>query len=328
MLTNETWLSYHLKESAAYASFIRDLSLDDTSGMGSAVADVARQPLRHRPSGILLTGAAGCGKHNAAYHIIQALSRESYQPFFLTGRTLGEGAEVFSDLTARLNQLFDHMYDEHRGLCLLLDEPDECKWSTELYAFLGRTALEYAAHIDSFQPLFLVLISQKPPALALLLRKKLLRCECILPTQTERDRFLSARGKMIASSIDLSALSAMTDGCSYADLEQVIDTLAFHVDRLGRSPRIDELSTFVKPFLPVRGQENPIVDAILHLESILEHLSFGSVPVVSKKAELEMDISQPQPDPSTERARIEALPPRQLAYELFGEKRTNELLRN
>lgn len=330
MLTNETWLPFHLKESAAYAAFIGELSLDDTSGIGSAVADVARQPLRHRPSGVLLTGESGCGKHNAAYHIVQALSEEAYLPFFLTGKTLSEGADGFSDLTTRLNYLFDHMYDEHQGLCLLLDEPETCEWSTELYSFLGRTALEYAAHIDSFPPLFLILISKEPPVLDALLRKKLLRCECVLPTKAERDRYLAEYGKMIAKTIDLTALSGMMSGCSYADLEQVIDALGFHVDRLGRSPNKAELTAFVKPFLPVPKEENAVANAISHLEAALGNLSFSSAaPVAEKQPFANAETSaQAQPDPSAERVRIEALPPRQLAYELFGEEKTKALLQN
>ena len=70
MKTTKDWLNFHLKESESFQNLILTQNLNDASKLGGALGRMVSRGKTERPSGVLLTGPSGSGKHHAAYHIL------------------------------------------------------------------------------------------------------------------------------------------------------------------------------------------------------------------------------------------------------------------
>lgn len=250
MKTTKDWLEFHLKESERFQNLILNQTLNDASALGGALSRLVLRGKTERPSGVVLSGPSGSGKHHAANHILQALDLEDCAPVFLTGASLAEGVSGFFELAERINALLDEFYDREQGVCIVLEEPDECGYSGQLYPFLGRIAHEYKDNPDELPALFLILIAKEPPVLPSILRDLLLCCACTLPDPEKRRAFIDDRASALKHYVDLNELAEATDGCSYAAIAEVVRSLEFLVDTTDRAPDSETIRRLIREAAP------------------------------------------------------------------------------
>ena len=344
MKATKEWLDFLLKESESYQNLILTKKLNDASTLGGALARLISRGKAERPSGVLLTGPHGSGRHHAAFHILQALDRENCAPVFLTGASLTEGISDFSGLADRLNALLDAFYDRNQGLCIVLEKPEACGFSGQLYPFLGKIAHEYRTHSDELPALFMILIAETPPALPSVLQEQLLCCVCTIPDSEKRRAFLDDRAGSLKTYVDLSELAKQTEGCSYTAIDQVVKNLEFLVDVYDRAPEHDTILTLIHQVAPEIRPEpvDPIAAALEQIETVfseisgkLSNLRFGE-PVISpaKEHKSAIDLFESNEsrtdsnDLSVDRHHFEEMTIHSLSVELFGEDRVNALLQN
>lgn len=346
MKNTKEWLEFLTAESELYQDIVLKQRLNDVTGLGGALSQMIRRGRSERYPGVLLTGPAGSGKHNAAWHIIQTLNEENAAPVFLTGEDLNEFAGDFSELTAHLNALLDHFFDRPQTLCLVLEEPDACSFSRKLYSFLGRTLHYYQGYPAEDPTLFLILIAEQQPSLPSLLQDQLLLCPCTLPDRERRQAFLNEKGKLIRNYVPLKHLAELTEGCSYAALGQIVDMLGFRIDATEQAPSEEDLRRCVRQLAPREEQQqqngnSPVAEALGRLESVfseligkLSELDLSKLNVNGGPAQKTQSFTagnvQTNAEPGMElsKADAEAMPVRQLSAELFGEERAAQLLAN
>lgn len=337
MQTTAQWLSGLLEDSQWEETRILKKRLNDASGQGRALQELIARGRPEWPGGILLTGPAGSGKHNLAWHLVQALGQTNCGAVFLTGELLGEEADN-QEAVRRLNALVDSFYDENQGLCLVLEEPEDCPSPRRLYTLLGRILQDYRDHQEETPPLLLVLIARSAPRMPAVLRENLLPLPCALPDLDARRACLEDRARMIRSYVSLDLLAKLTDGCSYEDLGRIADLLGFLVDASGRAPDEAAILACIRRFRPEekKAEANPIAASLERLEEILSGLS----EALTKGAVRSVAVSSPQTGQSLEREGpilqteeinrqvIEDMPVKDLSVDLFGEERAQNLMEN
>lgn len=339
MKPTEEWLDFLLKESEQYQNLILDLHLNDAAGVGGMLGQLIRRGRGYRPDGILLTGPTGSGKHNVAWHILQALDEEDCAPVFLTGEALAEFRGDYPALAERLNALLERFYDNKQNLCLVLDEPELGGLGAQLYSFLGMTVRAYQSDSAGAPYLYLILIAEKQPPLGSLLRDMLLLCPCVLPDLEARTAFLTEHGKAIRNIVSLKQIAELTKGCSFADLRQIVDMVDFRSQITGAAPDEEALRYMIRQvsFEDSKPQEDPVAEALHRLEGVftelkdaLAKLDFSAIGE-SKSVKVEEVVVKPQintegvvPDQKS----VEEMPVRRLSAELFGEDVVQALLAN
>ena len=278
MLSINEWVDLVVSESEFLQNIVLNQSLDDSFGLGGSLKTLAQMDSSERPTGVLLTGADGTGKHNAASHILQALDRlekESFVPVFLQGYLLAEKGVAYPMVSERLSMLLDHFRERKQSLCLVLDEPEECPCCRQLYLFLGAAAQKKRIFgSDGEQELFLILIARRHPSLPSLLQEELLTIVFDLPTLAQRKTFLDRRGKTIRRDVSLEQLAVMTEGCSYTTLGQVINRIQLFIDSFDAAPNDEVLLHLISQLREQASQEkeNPVVQSINSLRSAMEEI--------------------------------------------------------
>ena len=344
MKTTKDWLNFHLKESESFQNLILTQNLNDASKLGGALGRMVSRGKTERPSGVLLTGPSGSGKHHAAYHILQALDKEDCAPVFFTGASLAEGVSDFPGLAERINALLDRFYDIGQGLCIVLEEPDESGFSGQLYPFLGRIAHEYRNNPDELPALFLIFLAKETPALPSILTDLMLCCKCTLPDAEQRRTYIDDRAKSISNYVSLEHLAQVTEGCSYTAIFKIIKELEFLVDTSGCAPDSDTILRVVRQNAPTQEitNDDSLTSALERLETVFSDLAdrisnlnlTGAVaaPVVNSVASVASQRQEREaptlPSVFVDRKEYEEMPVRQLSAELFGEERANALLQN
>lgn len=350
----EEWIGFVLEESERYQNLILNQKLNDAAGLGGAMGKLIRRGRGERPSGVLLTGPSGAGKHNVAWHILQALDEENFAPIFLSGEGLAEFGGDYPALAARLNALFDQFYDRGQSLCLVLEDPEASGLGRQLYAFLGMTLRAYQSYPAEDPALFLILIAAEQPPLPSMLRDELLFCPCALPNLARREAYLNERGKSIRYYVSLKRLAELSEGCSYAALGQLVDMLGFEIDSTDRAPdeetvlscisyvRPAQKSDTPAPAAEVRApaqaeRENAVAEALHRLESVFADLAEKltnlklNTTVVQQTQQSVTDVLQKQEAAAPmepDRKAIEDMKVRDLSTELFGQERLQVLLQN
>ena len=337
MQTTEQWLSGLLEESRWEQDRISRKRLNDASGMGQALRELLGLGRAQWPGGILLTGPAGSGKHNLAWHIVQALREMDCGAVFLTGEILGEDAD-YQEAAGRLNAIVDSFYDQHKGLCLLLEEPEDCPSPRRLYSLLGRILQDYHDYQDETPPLFLTLIARSAPRMPAVLRDNLLFFPCTLPDREARKACLEDRARNIRSYVSLDRLAGLTEGCSFGELGMISDLLGFLIDASGQAPSEAAILACIRRFRPEEKQEegNPVAAALERLEEVLSGLSEAlargaalSAGSGSRETIQSMESGRAiHQNEEINRQEFEDLPVKDLAEELFGKERVRLLMEN
>ena len=261
-----TWLERVKNDCAMTRSFLLTQRADDSFGWGRILKNMWFPTGEERPTGtgVLLVGPAGCGKHTAVRHLLQLLEQlpkerdgdgapaDSYLYVSLDWEELEE-LEGFADCRERLNMLLDDCCDRKQGLFLVLEGTARLPWSRKLYRYLesqlaafylyrGQQSLfggpkdqpreeVYEEDENAVPPIFLALIEEEEPALPALLRSRLQLCRMTRPNLLRRKSFLTNR-ELGNLHMDLSelypgqTLAELTEGLSYAQLEDLVNSLS------------------------------------------------------------------------------------------------------
>lgn len=337
MLSTNEWIDLVVSESETLQNIILNQRLDDSFELGRSLKAFAQMDLSERSAGVLLIGSDGTGKHHAAYHIIQALedqNNDSFVPMFLHGFMIAEQAAGFHVVPARLSALLGHFRERGQGVCLVLDEPEECPYCRQLYLSLGAAVQKTRGFgSESEQELFLILIAKQRPSLPSLLQDELMTIVCELPTLDQRKTYLDRRAKAIRRDISLEQLAELTENCSYRALGEITDRIQLFLDSFDTAPNDETLLHLINQLreqIP-QERENPVAQSINSLRQVMEemvgklsNLSFAAntSPANNFVQDIQLapqtsSISNPL-NPTMEE--IENMPVRELSADLFGEE--------
>lgn len=194
------------------------------------------------PKGILMAGPPGTGKTLLA----RAVAGEAAVPFFaVTGSSF---VELFVGVGAsRVRDLFADARKRAPSI-IFIDEIDAIGQRRNTGGFASndereQTLNQLLAEMDGFDPstgVVVIAATNRPETLdpALLRPGRFDRQVAVpLPNQAEREAILGvhARGKKLASDVDLNATSRATPGFSGADLANLLNEAAIVAVRDGRS---------------------------------------------------------------------------------------------
>lgn len=364
MKSAKEWVENITKESNDIYNVVMNKRLGDASGMGEMIRKCIVMGKTARPMGLVLSGPAGTGKHTAAYHAIEALEQEGCVPVFLTGSGMAEDISSYADFVECLNAMLDSFYDDGKGLCLVIDEPEEAGFGVRFYSFLGRVANDYRIHPDDLPTLFIILISEKKLLIPSILSDMLLSLVFVLPDIDQRTVFVNERARSIKNYVSLPDLAKYSEGCSFSDLERVIKRLEVIIDTTDCAPEDDKIrmyfrqerKTSVEPVNGsiVTGSQDSLVDDsdvifeyFNRLEEILstiaDNLAYDKIGMkiseISEKLSngvfvngdgkehgsvLKNKHKDEEPE-ELDQKQIEDMPVRDLAIEIFGEEKAKQL---
>ncbi len=231
------------------------VTFDDVAGAEGPKAELReiveflKDPAKFRrlgaeiPHGVLLIGPPGTGKTLLA----RAVAGEAGVPFFsITG---SEFVEMFVGVGAsRVRDLF-RQAKAHRPCIIFVDEIDAIGRQRGVAGLTGaheereQTLNQLLAEMDGFEPnegIIVLAATNRPDILdpALLRPGRFDRRVVVdLPTLSEREAILKlhARGKPLASDVDLRTIARGTPGFSGADLENLLNEAALLAARAGKN---------------------------------------------------------------------------------------------
>ncbi len=320
---------------------------DDTFGWGATLEQMWREPWR--PSGLLLLGPDGCGKHTAALHMMRVLLEDGYQYAVFND-------EVF-DAAGSVSEMIDWVgaYMERGSrLCLVLDQLRDRIGMRRLFSFLGTQLARNRRTESGAYLLFLIVIGSGEPELPAQLRGGLLRCVMAPPSAEFRRVFLAnvlwERFQLELKNFAGDELIGATEGFTYAQLRDLAYQIGLML-RLDASEGVEQYITQLareQSPLPVREESGaPLAERLCELlgllpvllqdmtekaaarnETLVQALSNAvsqikiSVPAAGletvRQTQVEPSAQPPILDVNRERERIENLPPNELCEELFG----------
>ena len=325
-------------------SYLADRDLDDSTGWGTSLEglifdwqnqaqrEINSGQLTDRPSGVILTGPDGCGKHTAMFKIVQILSTSNYGFAFLDGIDLPE----FNETAELLNALFDNSYDGGRGLCIVLENAEKYADSRGLFRFLEKTVYEYWFNQAELTPLFLVLIGDCD--LPKLLRDRLFVCQFTLPDSQIRRLFIEKAARDIIHYVSIDKLTSETAGLTFSQIRRVADGLGAVIDKTGSvsEETLESLTSFQRP---VPDSSSLLAVLIEKLDEMSQRLPEILASIKPTSAQTIIQQAAPQPalnitDEERENMyadevrKTRSMSIRELSADLWGEERANLLARN
>lgn len=322
------WLNDILDLSALQWEDIKNRKLDDTFGWGAIFAASMEANPDVSGRGLLLTGPQGCGKHNAAAHMMKLLYTEGYDSVFLDGMELDSlGLQQAKEC---LDMLLDHFYDQQKGLCICLDEMAACSCRRQLLTCLGQTLYKYRMYRKELNPIYLILIDEQED-IPNILRQSLRLCRMSYPDLARRETFLTSKAKLLRNSVSLHTFAKATEGASYAQLLDMIANVEGLVDSQGNGLADEGLIAFLSNQMPpVTGEEslkklpellNKLVEQLPNLASASVVGTVSSQPANQIAAPVNSDQYA-----RDKRKEFEEMKVGDLAADLFGTEGVNEIL--
>lgn len=225
--------TYHWKDILRSAVNMR---LADDRMAGKACCLTA-QGMQLQPfCGAILTGSQGNGRHSTAEALAGTITAPHYVRLY--------GAELDYEAPDRaiaaVNALGQTAARE-KGLCLLLDDPQHCRHSRMIQTRLLRMLEE------TKDPLYLIIVTDKPESVIPGLHSYLLCCHCTPPTTAERKRYLKSQYQWIPqeeadggkktpkptpyklADFDMTDLAEETEGFSWSQMEQLMRHLRYQL---------------------------------------------------------------------------------------------------
>lgn len=333
----QNWLETTLEDSLIQWDYLRDKRLDDTFGWGAIFAASLMDNPDVSGCGLLLTGPEGCGKHNAALHMMKLLSQQGYEMLFLEGTELG--ALGTGQAVQRLDALLDLFCRENKSLCVCLEGMESCSCRRELLNYWGRTLLNYLMFPEQFRPLFLILIDDGEQDIPALLRDRLRLCRMSLPDQNHRAAFLKRRARSIRNDVSLKVFAQATEGASYGQILDMIGNVQGLLDSREGGVDDEELRRFLAQQMPAPSPEDAswaiarlVQQLVEQLPRVLQEAAVHTgIPAEISALQANKPVANLAPQNQADfvasrRQEIENMPPKQLASELFGEETVNIMI--
>lgn len=338
----ENWIKKTKRLSAIVSGYLLSEVPDDSFGWGARMSALAGQLPDENISGLLLTGPDGCGKHTCVAHFLSGLDPDIFEPIFLIGSNLKSSAFASSEMIC---SLLDDFYDRGKGLCLVLDRPEDSDINSEILGCLCEAVCEYHLKRDEYPPFFVIIIKSDPLGVPALLSSRLLQCNMTLPTLAQRRAFIEAKAAHIKKCADLEKIIQHTDGFSYSGILNLIRNIELELDSKNAlaldSADLEELID-VRPSSGIKADIGTDIlkkadEFVKSFQAFSEQMANKEFPAaVFAGAEQRSTASGlPQGDPAgsinleDERKKAESMPVKQLASELFGEEFVeNELCNN
>lgn len=179
--------------------------------------------------GAIFTGPTGNGRHTTAEHLSKTLEKVSKCPGFTHIRLHGadldfESPDEAMDALASIARLLK----ETDGLCLLLDEPQECRHSRMLQSRLLRL-LDRIGRDHPGKVFHLILVTDSPDSVLSGLRRRLMLCPCLLPSLNQRRGWLSEQlrkaPRLVPTELKMADLAEKTEGFSWHQLQLLVACL-------------------------------------------------------------------------------------------------------
>lgn len=331
----QSWLDATLERSELQWDYLQAGELDDTFGWGAIFQARLQVDSDVSGCGLLLTGPQGCGRHAAAGHMMKLLFAEGYDSVFLDGLDLG--SVDFETARGRLDALFDRFYEQGKGLCICLEEMEDCPHRRQLLTYLGQTLYKCLIYRQELTPVFLILIDDRTDQ-PQILRDRLRLCRMSIPDLSRRTAFLERKARLLKHSVSLQVFAEATEGASYGQLLDMIANVEGLVDSEGGVAVADEpLRAFLKTQLPPATEQETMKLLAQEAQKLVEQL-----PKMLKDAASAVRVGTvvgpvTEPDhasqqdsltgnPADARRKIEEMKVSQLATELFGEEGVNEIM--
>ncbi|MCD8086513.1 MAG: hypothetical protein LUF28_09395 [Clostridiales bacterium] len=340
------WAEEMERRSSAFEKCLETHWTDDSCGWGALLKNLWwTEEATTRPSGLLLTGPEGCGRHTAAAHMVRFLQEQNFGSIWLSGDDLLEEGNV-SEAREKLNALLDDFNEHEKCLCLVIEQLEGRSGRKELLSYLGKLLWDYwlVRKEGADSRLFLILIDSGR-GIPSLLREQLQRCRMTLPDLEHRNCFLESR-EGLAGFVSLDDCAAYTEGFTYAQLMDLARDLQMLItsknDALVSREQLEQLVEDQREETPaaqsVRRRaalEERLIHLADELPALLKNASFsGGTPVEVHQEQGEKLSPQTgalSPDYSTmkeddQRASVEAQPVKELVADLFGNAEEANLL--
>ena len=319
------------------------LPLDDTFGWGARFSLMWKKKTLDKPSGLLLTGPGGCGRHTAAAHMARTLY-DTHCPLLLSGKELC--AEGYAPATRRLRYVLDHpnvIDGQSYPWCLILDGLEDCDCRRDLLSWLGQV-MELTWYESGGEPsLFVILIDSCEKDVPSNLRRHLRLCRMSAPAASHRRAYFeSPRFPMICNAVNLELLVSSTEGFTYAqlvDLAQNLECALYCLPSDQSAFSDSELREFLQGQTPDVSQEDPLRSLALsarlfieHLPELMTHMGTGGNGGWQRdrddhkeKDDAKDPIDTPQPNPGITKEQMQQelmeKPVREVTDDLFGKER-------
>ena len=325
------WMEKTLKRAWSRLRNIGAEPLDDSFGWGAMFSMQVDQARTMSGRGLLLTGPDGCGKHTAAFHMVGLLTDRGYECVFLDGYELC--AEGFDCASNRINALLDRSYDNKTGLCIMLENLEQCTCRRELLPLLGDLLYDYGLNTDEVPPLFLILLDSDEKTIPAALRSRLRLCRMALPNQKRRKIFLDNKAQGISRYVSLDKFAEVTEGVTYAQLLDLVWNVQDLLDSKDTCLSEADFLDFIRDQMPTPELQSVLMQGAYAAKHYFEQMpqkmydaltsiqltAPAAAPVQQAVAEMVVHVNDDMPiDMGERRKEFESMPFKQLEKEVFG----------
>lgn len=289
-----------------------------------------------RPSGILLDGPLGCGKHTALASYLVALEDSGNNIFILSRKTMPKTVAEYEVFEEYIDRLFDECIEENKPCAIVFDQVEKYEYIDDLLDLLTYYACVYKS--GEYPPLFFMVISNEVLEVPSMLSELTVSYHFGNTTYKQRVRFIENRGKQLDGIVSLECLAKKLGDCTYGQLNKIISYIENKISTEYLSAiSDDELEEIVKAQLQFKTKKDSLERIADELEVLLENVpellaNAGSVrnssdSEVENSETKEVSITENQGEfVNSKRKEIVEMPPKQLALKLFGEERVNSLI--
>lgn len=239
-LSPGVWLQRLLRKSAAFEKiFFRERRIDDTCGWGRLLSGALKYG-EDIPSGFLLSGPRGSGRHSSAKIAARSLIEEEENGLgfvCLTGTLLSEKISAETDVLDRIEALMEYFSsdDSEKGPCFLIEKMESCACRADVEDLL---ALRIGEFREWEIPVFAFYIADNEKDVSAILRAELRSCVLNLPDVAMRLDFLQNQaedieGKLFGIGLDLKKIAEKTEGFNFTQMRDLVYFVGLWIEKYG-----------------------------------------------------------------------------------------------